>query len=107
MFLQCPERTDAKLAWISQLHSNPIRVLPSLLHTLFPRPHITYAPLQGQERKWLTMLQPFAPLTKKLLFNHWPALFVQSDRQFIGNGRSEEHTSELQSPKDIVCRLLL
>src|SRR5574340_1503624 len=24
-----------------------------------------------------------------------------------GRGRSEEHTSELQSPKDLVCRLLL
>src|SRR5437867_13401753 len=24
-----------------------------------------------------------------------------------GNGRSEEHTSELQSPYDLVCRLLL
>src|SRR5574340_1580628 len=24
-----------------------------------------------------------------------------------GQGRSEEHTSELQSPKDLVCRLLL
>src|SRR5574340_1334961 len=24
-----------------------------------------------------------------------------------GGGRSEEHTSELQSPKDLVCRLLL
>src|SRR5256885_8151513 len=25
----------------------------------------------------------------------------------IGNGRSEEHTSELQSPCNLVCRLLL
>src|SRR5574340_650122 len=25
----------------------------------------------------------------------------------ISRGRSEEHTSELQSPKDLVCRLLL
>src|SRR6266516_6947855 len=27
--------------------------------------------------------------------------------QLIGPGRSEEHTSELQSPYDLVCRLLL
>src|SRR5207248_7687830 len=26
---------------------------------------------------------------------------------FVGDGRSEEHTSELQSPYDLVCRLLL
>src|SRR5437588_4132648 len=26
---------------------------------------------------------------------------------FFGNGRSEEHTSELQSHSDLVCRLLL
>src|SRR5258708_12058279 len=26
---------------------------------------------------------------------------------FLGNGRSEEHTSELQSPDHLVCRLLL
>src|SRR5690625_5379624 len=30
-----------------------------------------------------------------------------SPRQFDGNGRSEEHTSELQSRGHLVCRLLL
>src|SRR5574340_35361 len=29
------------------------------------------------------------------------------DGSLSGNARSEEHTSELQSPKDLVCRLLL
>src|SRR5690349_22124742 len=40
--------------------------------------------------------------------------FVQTDRQRghvrlggLGAGRSEEHTSELQSRRDLVCRLLL
>src|SRR5256885_10918592 len=28
-------------------------------------------------------------------------------RRFSGTGRSEEHTSELQSPCNLVCRLLL
>src|SRR5690349_23310002 len=28
-------------------------------------------------------------------------------RDLIGEGRSEEHTSELQSRRDLVCRLLL
>src|SRR2546421_9480705 len=30
-----------------------------------------------------------------------------SDRMILGDGRSEEHTSELQSRSDLVCRLLL
>src|SRR5437867_9813743 len=29
------------------------------------------------------------------------------DRRYVGWTRSEEHTSELQSPYDLVCRLLL
>src|SRR5205807_3642803 len=29
------------------------------------------------------------------------------DRADVGQGRSEEHTSELQSPCNLVCRLLL
>src|SRR5438132_2422151 len=40
-----------------------------------------------------------------------PALKVrgleQGARPFAGGGRSEEHTSELQSHSDLVCRLLL
>src|SRR2546428_9967161 len=35
-----------------------------------------------------------------------PAWAAQDDRR-ITRVRSEEHTSELQSPSDIVCRLLL
>src|SRR2546426_5697631 len=30
-----------------------------------------------------------------------------TDRQWAQHGRSEEHTSELQSPCNLVCRLLL
>src|SRR5574341_2603347 len=32
---------------------------------------------------------------------------IKIDYQSIGSGRSEEHTSELQSPTNLVCRLLL
>src|SRR5699024_12063053 len=35
------------------------------------------------------------------------AIFTEAYLSFIGLGRSEEHTSELQSRFDIVCRLLL
>src|SRR2546427_4276808 len=33
--------------------------------------------------------------------------FQKSFRQLNGSGRSEEHTSELQSQSNLVCRLLL
>src|SRR5258708_27244284 len=32
---------------------------------------------------------------------------VVANVSFLGKGRSEEHTSELQSPDHLVCRLLL
>src|SRR5690606_41566696 len=34
-------------------------------------------------------------------------LFIKLDAQFLGRRRSEEHTSELQSRENLVCRLLL
>src|SRR5207248_8041927 len=39
----------------------------------------------------------------------WPAVISSISRSPIGTRqkRSEEHTSELQSPYDLVCRLLL
>src|SRR5437867_12435326 len=35
------------------------------------------------------------------------AVQVETSTGAVGNVRSEEHTSELQSPYDLVCRLLL
>src|SRR5436853_3096352 len=35
------------------------------------------------------------------------AVFHREERQHLGDGRSEEHTSELQSLRHLVCRLLL
>src|SRR5260364_289690 len=32
---------------------------------------------------------------------------VETSEETLGNSRSEEHTSELQSPDHLVCRLLL
>src|SRR5574340_1297398 len=37
----------------------------------------------------------------------FPASTRERPRETFFNTRSEEHTSELQSPKDLVCRLLL
>src|SRR5206468_5463771 len=43
------------------------------------------------------------------LRTNWAALeaTVAADRAAVENARSEEHTSELQSRSDLVCRLLL
>src|SRR5256885_3377805 len=37
----------------------------------------------------------------------YPSARAKSHRQALQSGRSEEHTSELQSPCNLVCRLLL
>src|SRR5438876_6621999 len=37
----------------------------------------------------------------------WDAFTWQLKAQLVGHTRSEEHTSELQSPVHLVCRLLL
>src|SRR5207249_7377122 len=55
----------------------------------------------GVIRKVIAMSDPdlYDPITKELT--------EQSVRAAIGKQRSEEHTSELQSRFDLVCRLLL
>src|SRR5438874_5151575 len=61
-------------------------------------------------------LFPYTTLFRSLLAGDQVALraqlvgaVVQRDQQAVGAGagRSEEHTSELQSRRDLVCRLLL
>src|SRR5699024_11464373 len=42
-----------------------------------------------------------------LHFSHWLCYFLRRIMCKIGKQRSEEHTSELQSRFDLVCRLLL
>src|SRR5688572_32531367 len=37
----------------------------------------------------------------------WCAVGAGGDDEALGDGRSEEHTSELQSQSNLVCRLLL
>src|SRR5437764_14256009 len=55
------------------------------------------------------------PISRRFAFGHRPrrltrprgARVVVGRRDGTGVGRSEEHTSELQSPMYLVCRLLL
>src|SRR5438034_6549402 len=46
-----------------------------------------------------------APDATKVKVNFWSGPKVDMEKQ--SDGRSEEHTSELQSHSDLVCRLLL
>src|SRR5207248_11273461 len=47
------------------------------------------------------------PLPKAHLTFDWRGLPQGTEPRWQPDGRSEEHTSELQSPYDLVCRLLL
>src|SRR5256885_7741386 len=49
-----------------------------------------------------------APCKPLIHDGHIGSVFFKLDTgKFIAKGRSEEHTSELQSPCNLVCRLLL
>src|SRR5438552_9041958 len=54
-------------------------------------------------------LFPYTTLFRSQVLAHRNELHLRSDetRARIGELRSEEHTSELQSPDHLVCRLLL
>src|SRR5256885_5895601 len=53
-------------------------------------------------------LFPYTTLFRSVVDGqHRKAQFVQPPDARRGAGRSEEHTSELQSPCNLVCRLLL
>src|SRR5258708_18171169 len=44
---------------------------------------------------------------KQGIFAHDPFIALAGDAHELADARSEEHTSELQSPDHLVCRLLL
>src|SRR3989475_4064552 len=66
--------------------------------TLFRSPEIKRAVQTGQV--------PIGELLISVLANESP-LFAFDSNPFVANSRSEEHTSELQSQSNLVCRLLL
>src|SRR5437867_7728223 len=74
-----------------------------------PPPRSTLFPYTTLFRSWLLRAQP-TPRVR-----HWPRVVRSGAKPVelpgapsrLRGTRSEEHTSELQSPYDLVCRLLL
>src|SRR5437773_8061779 len=52
-------------------------------------------------------LFPYTTLFRSDVQEHWPDQLLENGRRSARFRRSEEHTSELQSHHDLVCRLLL
>src|SRR2546426_7405196 len=71
--------------------------------TLFPYTTLFRSPPAGAVERLVVEFTAFAPGTAEL------QLFARdaSEELQLGGLRSEEHTSELQSPCNLVCRLLL
>src|SRR5690606_40552981 len=97
-------------------HTATTAIYPLSLHDALPishrflifRIHFHYF---FKVRKSLTVY-PFTLFRKFVIFlsigfAHSKAVHLFNDGSFFGKDRSEEHTSELQSRENLVCRLLL
>src|SRR5688572_31726193 len=62
---------------------------------------------ERSRRRWRRSLRATKSATRTGSVPEGLAREVQEDRLEIGFDRSEEHTSELQSQSNLVCRLLL
>src|SRR5437867_7310487 len=87
------------------MHPRPPRSTLFPYTTLF-RSRIT---VRNHPRKRLPVMLMMNVPTGKPVRNHRPAMLATKNRASAPKNppRSEEHTSELQSPYDLVCRLLL
>src|SRR2546430_12414050 len=70
----------------------------TLFRSVVPKPHSKSQNRQGFANDWRAL--PFPKRSHEVLRNRFAG---PTDR----NARSEEHTSELQSQSNLVCRLLL
>src|SRR2546421_4120620 len=74
--------------------------------TLFPYTTLFRSPVVEVELHVLAVAAAVAGGPEELAFDGME-LHVEQTRRVVGALRSEEHTSELQSRSDLVCRLLL
>src|SRR5690606_35123864 len=99
----------------------PLAVVAALFRNLVlcteTLPALSIAPPELLEQFWMTRLFSVrSPFFVTLNAPYWLAPSMMIDcpvpsmvigELMSGNGRSEEHTSELQSRENLVCRLLL
>src|SRR5699024_12270304 len=99
----------------SRFTSSPhlLQLPPPLRSTLFPYTTLFRSEqmigVQGEPSRNELTLSPFGKATLLTLVITYPSQEVRDTVLGTGmtEGRSEEHTSELQSRFDLVCRLLL
>src|SRR5690348_11722423 len=74
--------------------------------TSHPRPRLASSSMYGRSDRWMRS-HCTTPLARNAI-TRMPAITTPITCQELPNtSRSEEHTSELQSPVHLVCRLLL
>src|SRR5256885_7864374 len=88
------------------------RPLPSIPHTPFHTPHSIYGTTMLPDPLFpsleaVTSANP-APTARTItVWPNAPSIRATEESLTVHDTRSEEHTSELQSPCNLVCRLLL
>src|SRR5256885_10772176 len=76
--------------------------------TLFPYTTLFRSPSSALIRAPTSSVSPLRPALRKIVRSLWARRLWDFPRKpDIQDRRSEEHTSELQSPCNLVCRLLL
>src|SRR5256885_10772624 len=80
-------------------------VVVGIAHTAHRRPDagLATAPAEGERRVLAALIRVMNHLGRSALRDG----HVERGQDELGAERSEEHTSELQSPCNLVCRLLL
>src|SRR5207248_8904797 len=103
-----PLFSQQTILFLPGLHSFPTRRSSDLT-----RPAPWTSPGRGATARWrwppqagLRSCVPTGPCVPSLLLTAPPSVLSRTSR-CPPSVRSEEHTSELQSPYDLVCRLLL
>src|SRR5690606_41551626 len=86
------------------LHSFPTRRSSDLSGSRAPRPRVRNLQVQGPAQPAPSRPRPLSP---RRLSKRAPRPPLSRLRRPLSLSRSEEHTSELQSRENLVCRLLL
>src|SRR5256885_755615 len=98
-------RRRARLARSSFAHAGMILADAAYFRRTARRPLESVAVYEGKEHLLEAASSGRGVLVFSAHFGHWELVALLQAR--IGVPRSEEHTSELQSPCNLVCRLLL